>query len=322
MELRTPQRIDDLLSAAALGDAIGTAYAARKQRAAFLRRATSGDWRPSKVSWRTVVLLFTTEGLIRSQQRAFERFWSPENVIPQALHRWMRTQLHRPAVHDSFRGALVQDPRMRKKRSPPAGFFEPELEHADRYSPEHPINDEPSAVPLLHANAIGAVMEGAPAVQLARQLAAMSYGHVDTQLASALLAVWVAELLKGGGERAFGRALVALASLPGTARLLARLEHPLEERHPAVQALGLAHRALTREPDALLPAVVSVLPDALDAPVAAMVTAALLAARAHDLPRDAFADLELGDLIARLAADLHRSFVLQEELDYEEYPPC
>jgi ADP-ribosylglycohydrolase len=341
----------------ALGDALG--YPIEFQHTPEIARrfpATPASLRldggpVARVSDDTQMTLFTAEGLIRAWQRGTTKgICHPPTVVAFALLRWYETQGHRVAGVASEPGWLIADRRLHALRAPGntclsalralarSGDVGASLGTVDR-----PPND---------SKGCGAVMRVAPcglaaatreeAFALARDTGVITHGHPSGYLSGAYLAALVWDLARGGsldaaldaadallaGERGRGELVDVLArarALAARGAPDARTIEALGGGWTGEEALAIALLCTLTfdrgEPRALEQALWRAAAHSGDSDSTAAITGNLLGAMlgVDALPAGWLDELELRDVIDRIATDLHASWIAGEAL--ADYPP-
>lgn len=344
----TLDRFRGCLLGGALGDALGYPIE-------FLQidqiRARFGDdapfdlasENPAPISDDTQMTLFTAEGLIRAKHRADTRgFSDPISVVGTALVRWYETQGGAVQRAMTDRGWLVEEPRLHARRAPGDTCMSAlaAIARGGNFgSVDAPPND---------SKGCGAVMRAAPcglaasnpdiAFRLARDTGVITHGHPSGYLSGAYLAAAIWHLVRGTS---------LVESLAHADALLAR-----ERGHAELRDVLARARATTPTPEtleqlgggwtgeeALAIAVACVLAFDRDEPRAVELTLWRAAAHSGDsdstaaiagnllgamlgadaLPAVWLQQLELADVIDRVARDLHAAMVAGRTP--REYPP-
>jgi ADP-ribosylglycohydrolase len=298
-----------------------------------------------KISDDTQMTLFVAEGLIRANQRNQERGMCDSHAVGMyALLRWYSTQ---GGALRKWPGWLVLERRLHARRAP----GQTNLAALAARSKEDPPTRDPAE---NDSKGCGAVMRAAPfgflrhrpeAFESAVVNARLTHGHPTGALSAGYLASLVFDLSHGVElPTACDHASRLLATLPDheetaaaveRARILATNHHhvdgPLLERLGggwiAEEALAIAlacvltHRA--DEPRAVEATLWRAASHGGDSDSTASIAGNLLGAMlgADSLPASWLADLELRDVIERVARDLWSSTYEGSFLDTDDYPP-
>jgi len=350
------QRVHGCLFGGALGNALGAPVEAtrswRKIAAAHGPSAPSqlayAYPPPAQITSDIQMTLFVAEGMIRAVQRYDNRgLCDPVGVIRGALMRWCSTQvpnLELPFL--STGGRLVQEPRLHVRRAPgTTNLAVLEAMVTGRKHPERPApNNSKGCGALTRSAPIGLGCNSAEiAFSMAFESASDTHGHPGGCLAAAYFSVVIQRLTAGETlPQAMSRADDLLAGKRGyeeiaaavsAARALASSGPPgpdevetLGQGWVAAEALAIALAcALSAEgsrPQAICDAMWrSVLHGGASASTGCL--AGQLLGATHGmacLPAHWLAQLELRDVIERIAEDFFRSTHLAEILDVEAYP--
>ncbi len=305
---------------------------------------------PARISDDTQMTLFVAEGLIRASQRASDRGLAHgPTMIRHALMRWYLTQDPRSgALVHSSPGWLVGERRLQERRAPGTtnlsalraqvlGGAMPDL--------DHPPNDSKGCGAVMRSAPIGlAAPSREDAFALGRDAAVLTHGHPSGYLAAAYFAALVHDLSRGmslpgampaadvllRAERGHEEVAAAIAAARAVAERGipdARALESLGGGWVAEQALAIALAcALTVEEDSSGAFAAALWRSAVhggDSDSTASLTGNLIGCTlsATSLPESWLAELELRDVVERVADDLCGSAILDAELDYESYPP-
>jgi ADP-ribosylglycohydrolase len=357
---RTPtrSRFVGCLLGGALGDALG--YPIERASLSEIRkrlgtgvpeRLCLGPDAQAIVSSTTQMTLFTAEGLIRAVQRQRDRgLCHVPTVIQRALLRWLITQSQSTAgaIDDQWPGWLIGE-RMLHARRAPGNTCLAALEQI-RAGKSTPSMDRP----INSSKGCGAVTRSAPAglvasdrreaFELGRVAGALTHGHPSAYLAAGYLASLVFDLVRDVPlMEAMENADAAVRSEPRGGKLLHMItlaRGAAGSGPPAadvVEALGkgwVGHEALAI---ALLCALTA------DTSTSAGVAQALWRAVCHSgdsdgtgsitgnilgamvgvelLPAEWLGQIEMRQLIERLATDLYAVAIEGAELSHGDYPP-
>jgi ADP-ribosylglycohydrolase len=341
----------------AIGDALGypvefIGSAARildtHGRAAPARLAYAG---PAHISDDTQMTLFTGEGLIRAFQRGREKgIWDPTGSIHRAYRRWYATQYD--AVPDQpgwdYGGWLLGERRLFSRRAPGNTCLSA-LAHS---SPERhptlasPPNDSKGCGAVMRSAPIGlACRENEDAFRQARDAGVLTHGHPSGYLSSAYFASVIHAVVRStalaeamvvaDGALAKERGREEMAAVVTRVRSLARHGRPTPEAIESIgggwvgeEALGIALLcALTvrdASPEACADALWRSVAHAGDSDSTGSLTGNLLGAMFGEecLPAAWRAEVELGDVVERIARDLHAAAIAGVALSHEDYPPA
>ena len=296
--------------------------------------------------------LFTAEGLLQSRQRSIDRgISSTEVVLLRAYQRWLSTQTQTDADRwqDPLeRGWLLGVPELHARRAPGNTCLSALIATLDFHRPpsvEAPPNDSKGCGAVMRSAPIGlAAADVEEAFQTARDAAALTHGHPSGYLSAAYFAALVHEVARdvplleatrrvdrilqqqaGADEvaRAVDLARTSALNRKATRQIIERLG----EGWVGEEALGIAlFCALSTEDGSPLSVAASLwkaVAHAGDSDSTGSLTGNLLGAMfgREALPPAWLADLELREVTTRIALDLHASFVLRLEPDFERYPP-
>ncbi|HEY3821856.1 MAG TPA: ADP-ribosylglycohydrolase family protein [Polyangiaceae bacterium] len=343
----------------AIGDALG--YPVEFSRTASDIERLLGpvvpEWLPSRPGERAVVsddtqmTLITAEGLVRAVSRLLDRgICSTEAVLQGAYHRWLSTQTGEgagPWQDASVRGWLLDVPSLHAQRAPGntcLGALRKSCSGELCPTVNTPPNDSKGCGAVMRSAPIGlAARDVQTAFALARDAAVLTHGHPSGYLSAAYFAAVIHGLVRD----------VPIAEAMATADERVRTEPGAGEVMKAIAgARKLAARPPTRQDverlgggwvgeEALAIAVLCALttPDGSPQSVATSIwrsvahggdsdstgslTGNLLGAM-HGLgalPKAWVENVELREVVERLAIDLHASTVLGMEPDARRYPP-
>ena len=354
-------RVLGTLLGGAIGDALGFPLAAHDSESMFdtlLGGRGVPEHLPivsgttALISDETQMTLFTAEGLIRALHRSADRgLCSTETVLLRAYQRWLATQdavFERQWREPAERGWLLYVRALHMMRKPSRTCITAiaqTIKTQRRPTIESPPNaiDGPEA--LARSAPIGLVADTPEdAFTLARDVAVITNGHPTAYGAAGCFAAIVWRLARGASfDDAIDDALVLLPErdaqeimlAASTARSVASHGAPSRETiehfgrgYTAAQALGIAllcARSLGDNADA--EAVRSCLARAARHRGASDTTASLAGSLvgamlgAEKLPPQWLADLELRNVIERVADDLYAACVRGEPIDPSRYPP-
>jgi ADP-ribosyl-[dinitrogen reductase] hydrolase len=269
-------------------------------------------------------------------------------VMARALLRWYTTQGGPPDRTGWPQGWLITDSRLHNRRAPGNTC----MSALGGLSLEEELPAVTS--PPNESKGCGAAMRSAPcglagnsrdqAFDLARDSGVLTHGHASGYLSGAYFASVIWDLARGRSlDDAMSSADEHLARERGSAELVSILEktRKLAAKGPpdrkTIEALGggwTGEEALAiallcaltfdeRSPRAVENTLWRAAVHSGDSDSTAAITGNLLGAmvRVDGLPKRWLAALELRDVIERIAADLHRSMILGEDLDHDAYPP-
>jgi ADP-ribosylglycohydrolase len=307
---------------------------------------------PARISDDTQMTIFTAEGIIRAFQRFNDRgICSVSGCLARAYARWYLTQLESPPPDQlvSDNGWLIREQALYSRRhlgntclsALAAGGLGSESQGT-------------VAKPLNQSKGCGAVMRSAPiglaapdrgrGFEWARDGAVLTHGHPSGYLAAAYFASVIFDVARsmplGDAMLRADELLVRenghqeVAAIITNVRILAKAGPPspaiiesLGEGWIAEEALGIALLcALTAEdgsPEACTRALWRSVVHKGDSDSTGSLTGNLLGAMFGNacLPPAWAATVELGDLIKRLARDLHAVSVEDKILSHADYPP-
>jgi ADP-ribosyl-[dinitrogen reductase] hydrolase len=304
---------------------------------------------PALISDDTQMTLFTAEGLVRTMQRFRDRgVANTAGMILHALVRWYVTQTGDEDTNVSLSGWLFGEQRLHATRAP--GNTNLSALRAYAHGSELPTLE----MPPNDSKGCGAIMRSAPiglaagsretAFEVARDAAVVTHGHSSGYLSAAYFAALIYDVARDTSlAEAMTNADALLAEHPGAsetiraiagARAIAARGIPDPE---ALESLGggwVAEEALAIALACALTADASSprgFADALwrsvvhggDSDSTGSLVGNLLGAMHGEsvLPVAWLADLELRDVIERIAVDLHAAAIWDTELDYDSYPP-
>jgi ADP-ribosylglycohydrolase/protein-tyrosine phosphatase len=342
----------------ALGDALGCPVEFTKSWQAIARahgqsapvRLSYAGAAPAAVTDDTQMTLFVAEGFIRALQRYSDRgICHPPSIIRNALMRWYATQVDGAELSESQQsGWLLTEPRLHRQRGPGltnlaalkallGGTHLPEV--------RSPPND---------SKGCGAIMRSAPlglgchhvkgAFEMARDTAVITHGHPSGYLSAAYFAAVIHGVARGVPlPAAMDAADALLAAERGREETTAAIEKARTLAAKGVpgpdaleslgggwvgeEALSIALAcALTAEgsgPEATAAALWRSVLHGGDSDSTGSLTGNLLGAMHGSacLPSLWLEELELRDVVERIAEDLFVGAVLGEGLGSAEYPP-
>lgn len=304
---------------------------------------------PARISDDTQMTLFTGEGLIRVYLRGSEKgIWHPPSFLALAYRRWHATQvshgLETARVHHP--GWLLGEQRLYARRAPGNTCLAALSREWDGSPPtvDKPPND---------SKGCGAVMRSAPiglahgtrekAFQLGRDGAVITHGHASGYLSAAYFASVIHDLARSvelPAAMAAADALLArerggeeLAAVIDKVRALAPQGPPSPAAIESIgggwvgeEALGIALLCALTVPDgspaAFRDALWRSVVHAGDSDSTGSMTGNLLGAMFGEacLPPAWCAEVELGEVVVRIARDLHAVWIDGADLDARDYP--
>ena len=351
-------RVLGCLLGGAIGDSLGYPVEFMKPAAASLERFGSVapvhlllvDDRP-RVSDDTQMTLFSAEGIIRARQRAVERgIVDVATVVQHAYLRWFATQEPSGEGHAgvSEAGWLVGVDALHARRAPGLtclSALRSVRENWGLATIEFPLNDSKGCGAVVRSAPFGlAAGSREEAFGWARDAGVLTHGHPAGFLSAAYFASLVFDLAHGiplleavaaatglveresGHEpvvRSVARALeLARRGPPSPADIEALGGGWVGEEALAI-ALVCALTNEGSEPEAIAQTLWRSVAHSGDSDSTGSLTGNLLGVihGAGALPVKWAAEVELREVIGRLARDLFASAVLGVELDFESYPP-
>lgn len=356
---RTPSAdvVRGCLLGGALGDALGAPIEfdradaiARKFGATPPRALAFTGAAPAHITDDTQMTLFTAEGMIRAYQRGNARgVCHVPTVVGFALLRWYETQGGARVESASERGWLIGEPRLHARRAPGNTCLGSLARLAGKPGSlptvDSPPNDSKGCGAVMRSAPIGLIAhDHALAFEYARDTGVITHGHPSGYLSAAYLAAVTCDLAHGASlSAAMARADALLAAERGNEEMraiLARARELAVAGPPTVAAIESLGGGWTGE-EALAIAVLCALtyepaaPDGFqralwraathsgDSDSTAAITGNLLGAMlgAARLPAAWLADLELADVIDRIATDVQVIAITSRVLDHADYPP-
>jgi ADP-ribosyl-[dinitrogen reductase] hydrolase len=305
------------------------------------------------VSDDTQMTLFTAEGLIRARHRAIDRgVCSPTVVLLGAYQRWFATQTEEGLERwqdPLYRGWLLDVPELSAARAPGntcLSALAATLETEVVPSVEAPPNDSKGCGAVMRSAPIGLVAsDPEEAFDLGRDAALLTHGHPSGYLSAAYFAAVVQQIVRGtplpGAMRSADELLrrargpdEVIAAVEAARRAAADGAPPSRDAIERLgggwvgeEALGIALLcALTTRdgtPGSIAESLWRAVAHGGDSDSTGSLTGNLLGAMhgVEALPPAWLEDLELRDVIERLAQDLHAAYVLGLAPDFERYPP-
>jgi ADP-ribosylglycohydrolase/protein-tyrosine phosphatase len=353
-------RFRGCLLGGAIGDALG--YPIEFEKSAIAILSKHGNTAPADLIGRrgglalvsddTQMTLFVAEGVIRGIQRGRDRgIVSMPGSVQRSLVRWYATQTGIPLgpVWGEWPGWLVRDRRLHVRRAPGntcMSSLAAQLELRAEPGVDEPPND---------SKGCGAVMRSAPiglaagsrelAFDLGRSAGALTHGHPSGYLSAAYFASIIHDVSRGVElADAMDLAGPALVASPGHEEMITivRAVHAAAKGGPpspqeierigggwtGEEALGIALLcALTADvgsPEGIAEALWRSVAHGGDSDSTGSITGNLLGAMVgvERLPARWLEQVELRDVVERIADDLHAVAILGTQLDFEAYPPC
>lgn len=286
---------------------------------------------------------------------------NPVSVISSALLRWYAAQVPEARLSEWQRsGWLLRDPRLHHQRGPGntnlaalaalAARLDRQLAAGSEFVAELPSvgtrpNDSKGCGAIMRSAPIGLGCDSAAiAFEIARDAAVITHGHPSGDLSAAYFAAVIHEVARGATlPVAMDTADTLLAGQDGRAETvdaIARARDLAASGAPTPDAVELLGGGWVGEESlAIALACALTARDALPNATAAALWRAVLHGGDSDstpshtgnllgamhgtacLPSRWLEELELRDVIERVAEDLFVSAILGRELDYEAYPP-
>lgn len=310
-----------------MGDALGAALEFRSLRDIRRDYGPSGPdhfvpayGRSGAITDDTQMTLFTAEGLIRSYVRSAAKGISDSTtVIANAYQRWLITQGGHSTTLDSVDGWLSAVDALHSRRAPGTTCLSA-LMSGETGTPGSGLNNSKGCGAVMRVAPVGLVM--AEPFDVAVAAGAITHGHPSGYLAGGALAEMIAVLVRGEDLRAAVAA--GRTSLDGIDRgdeVRDRLDQAIELAARGTpspedletlgggwtgeEALAIAVCAALRAEDIRHGLRVAVLHSG-DSDSTGAICGNLLGAACGEevLPKDLLAELELADVITRVADDL------------------
>jgi len=304
---------------------------------------------PAVITDDTQMTLFVAEGLIRAAQRSRGRgICHPPSVIRNALLRWYATQVPGASLSDGQKsGWLFREARLHQRRAPGntnLAALRAQAGGAEMPDVQHPPNDSKGCGAVMRSAPIGlACNDASAAFAMARDTGVITHGHPSGYLSAAYFAAVIHGVVRDASlPDAMDAADVLLAKERGRDEMTWAIAKAREVAARGVpdptaieslgggwvgeQALAIALAcALTVEgssPDAFAAALWRASLHGGDSDSTASLTGNILGAMygGASLPWLWLDDLELRDVVERLAEDLFASTALGRELDDLAYP--
>ena len=350
-------RFTGCLLGGALGDALGYPVEferswpkiAEKYGAGAPRSLAYAHPAPALISDDTQMTLFVAEGVIRTAQRSRARGTAqPVDVILNALLRWYVTQTNERTARAELNGWLFGESRLHFARAPGNTNLSAlrALSQGSRmFTVDAPANDSKGCGAIMRSAPIGlSAASREDAFVVARDSAATTHGHPSGYLSAAYFSAVIHDLARDVPLRpAMANADALLIHQPNaeeTTRAVAnaRAVAARGELGPeALESLGggwVGEEALSialacsltaneSSPDGFATALWRSVVHGGDSDSTGSLVGNLLGAMHGEsaLPAAWLHELELREVIARIARDLHAATIGDSALDDESYPP-
>lgn len=352
-------RVYGCLAGGAIGDALGYPVEFLQPASAITERfgerapadipGVEEHGGPAPVSDDTQMTLFTVEAILRARS-ARAKDWTP--FVMGAYQRWHATQaLSRPAGWSppQGQGLLLREHRLYARRAP-GNTCMGALGRSFMVSEMPTVDSPPNG-----SKGCGVVMRSAPfglaaasreeAFRAARDGGVLTHGHPSGYLSGAYLAAVVFDLVRGApleeamraadgllareaeheemASAVAGARAVGLAGRPPSAREVEALGGGWVGEEALAIALACTLSAGGSSQEAVGEALWRAVAHAGDSDSTGAIAGNLLGAMlgAGALPSRWLAQVEMRDLVERLARDLHRATALGEAPDPADYPP-
>ena len=283
----------------------------------------------------TQMTLFVAEGLIRSVNQQRKRGTNPDIAVMLNAHwRWLTTQGETPMGDvdpDTLHSWLTEIPGLNQNRAPGRTCIGA-LCSGELGTPENSLNNSKGCGGVMRIAPVGLAWHGDP-FRFGCEVAALTHGHPTGWLASGCLAQIIHEIVNGADlDTAVDRAITELACHPGHEETLRALERAeafaaMGEGTPEeVEGLGagwIAEEALAISvfcaevsPD-LESAIRLAVTHSGDSDSTGCITGHILGALhgVEAVPRRWLDQLDLRDVVDRVAVDLYRAFHDADALD-------
>lgn len=143
----------------------------------------------------TQMTLFTLEGLLRAEVRYAARgICNPFSVIHRAYFRWHATQTGPQRTIEGIDGFLASVPELWSRRAPGTTCLSALQDVGTISQPAR--NDSKGAGAIMRVAPIGLAEVRDGAFSFARQVAALTHGHVTGQVAAGWFAAWIEAIAK------------------------------------------------------------------------------------------------------------------------------
>lgn len=294
----------------------------------------------------TQMTLFVAEGLIRARQRHIDRGnSSAEGIVQRALVRWLITQERVPSSisAEMGNGWLFKQGGLHVRRAPGNTCLSA-LRAEVAGTRAQPANDSKGCGAVMRSAPIGlALPEVARAFRCAADTGRFTHGHPSGYLSGAYFAAVIWGVARGSRLRdAMRVADGLLAAEPGHEEMAAVIKRVYvlaadgPPSHVTIEALGggwvgeeaigiALLCALTAEPteEGFRDAVWRSVLHGGDSDSTGSLTGNLLGAMlgAEALPTTWLAEVEMRDVVDRIARDLFSSMILGRTLSFDDYPP-
>jgi ADP-ribosylglycohydrolase len=291
----------------------------------------------------TQMTLFTAEGLLRAEQRMRDRgLCNLDAALLRAYQRWLSTQVGSSKVpwDPDFAGGesgwLVTEPFLRHRRAPGSTCLSA-LSTPDAGRLERPVNDSKGCGGVMRVAPVGLV--ACDPFDVACRAAALTHGHPSGWISAGALAVIVATLTRGAslpvaveaGQEAVAGHPKGREVVEALRAAVALAESPVTPGPEAVESLGagwVGEEALAIAVYCALSAtsfragVLAAVNHSGDSDSTGAIAGNILGVHlgASAIPPGLTDELEGGEVIARVARDLHDAFVIRAPIDFKRYP--
>ena len=268
----------------------------------------------------TQMTLFTLEGLIRAEVRWTSRgICHPAGVIDHAYRRWYATQTEPMVKTKELDGWLLDVPELWSRRAPGNTCLSA---LADRGIGDPAKNNSKGSGGIMRVGPIGVVDAHKP-FELAREVAALTHGHVTGSVSAGWFAAWIHHIAHGHSpmhaafkakyecrghapelDEALSRALVAASQGPAEA-----VPSQLGDGWVAEEAAAIALWCVLTAADPLEAVRLAVNIDGDSDTTGSLVGQVMGATHGPGwIPAEMLRQLELRDVIETLAADAGQLF--------------
>jgi ADP-ribosylglycohydrolase/protein tyrosine phosphatase (PTP) superfamily phosphohydrolase (DUF442 family) len=355
------ERVRGCLLAGAVGDALGAGIEfspldviRRRFGAAGPDRYVGAYGSHGVITDDTQMTLFTAEGLIRAWVRGRTKgICDPPGVVHRAYLRWLHTQEPPHERQDVDDGWLIRERRLHASRAPGLTCLGA-LREKEVGTRARPINNSKGCGGVMRVAPVGLLRDRdrREVFELGADCAAITHGHPSGWVAAGALAVMVRELVAGEGMteaaeaavaeilrcaqddndpriletvRAIEEAMALAAEGEPSAEKVESLAHAKPERGPgwvAEEALAVALYCSLVAPD-MRSALRLAVTHTGDSDSTGAICGNLLGARDGEqaIPADWLADLELRDVIERLADDFAREMTDPPMSEHDDGSP-